>query len=113
MKKITGALALLKGLKGAKKQVGKDTTLSEDVNDVIDLLKAIYKGEYKIKKRNILAIIVGVIYVLNPFDLLPALALGPIGLIDDAAVLVFIYKRIASELDRYRSTSKYQDAEIV
>ena len=34
-------------------------------------------------------------------------------LADDAAILVLVYKRITSELERFRSTSKFEDAEVV
>jgi len=32
---------------------------------------------------------------------------------DDAIVLVFVYKRITGELERYRREAKYQEAEVV
>ncbi len=113
MKKLLGTIALLKGVFGAKKSDPSTTTWGEDLTDLQKMIKAAFNGEFKLKKRNVLIIIGGLIYVLSPLDFLPAALLGPIGLADDAAILMLVYKRITGELERYRSESKYQDAEVV
>ena len=38
----------------------------------------------------ILGIVICIIYILSPFDLIPEIPLGPMGLIDDAGVLAFM-----------------------
>ena len=113
MKKLLGTITLLKGLRGAKKTAAYNTTWEKDGKDFVKMIRSAWKGDYSLKKRNILLTLLGLLYILNPLDLLPAIALGPIGLIDDAAVLVFVYKRITSELERFRREAKYQDAEVV
>lgn len=38
----------------------------------------------------IIGIVICVIYILSPLDFIPEIALGPMGLIDDAGVLAFM-----------------------
>ena len=38
----------------------------------------------------ILGIVICIIYIISPFDLIPEIPLGPMGLIDDAGVLAFM-----------------------
>jgi uncharacterized membrane protein YkvA (DUF1232 family) len=113
MKKLLGTITLLKGLRGAKKAATYNTTWKEDAKDVAKMIRATWNGDFRIQKRNIFLMLLCLVYILNPFDFLPAIALGPIGLIDDAAVLVFVYKRITGELERFRREAKYQEAEVV
>ncbi len=113
MKKLLGTIAVLKGLRESKKAAAYNTTWEEDTKDFVKMLRAAWRGDYSIKKRTILLTLLGLVYILNPFDFLPAIALGPIGLIDDVAMLVFVYKRITGELERFRRESKYQDAEVI
>ena len=113
MKKLLGTIAVLKGLRGTKKAAAYNTTWEEDAKDFVKMLKAVWRGDYSIKKRTILLTLSGLVYILNPFDFLPTIALGPIGLIDDAAVLVFVYKRITSELEKFRNSAKIEEAEVV
>ena len=75
--------------------------------------KAALKGTFKIRKRTLLMTLGGLFYVLSPLDFLPAALLGPLGLADDAAILMFVYKRITGELERFRSEAKFDDAEVV
>lgn len=41
-------------------------------------------------------LITAILYILSPFDLLPEAILGPIGLIDDAAMVGFVILTIAN-----------------
>jgi uncharacterized membrane protein YkvA (DUF1232 family) len=41
------------------------------------------------------------IYVISPLDFIPEIALGPIGLIDDAVVVAWIAGAILSETERF------------
>jgi uncharacterized membrane protein YkvA (DUF1232 family) len=113
MNKLLGTIALLKGLRGTNKATAYNTTWEEDAKDFVKMLRAAWKGDYSIKKRTILLSLMGLVYILNPFDFLPAIALGPIGLIDDAAVLVFVYKQITGELEKFRNSAKIEESEVV
>jgi uncharacterized membrane protein YkvA (DUF1232 family) len=113
MKKLRGTIRIIKGLIGAKSFTGTTSTWEEDAKDFVKMIRAMWKGDYRVKKRNILFVFFGLLYILNPMDLLPAIALGPIGIIDDAAVLVFVFKRITSELQRFGNIAKFEDAEVL
>jgi len=39
-----------------------------------------------------------ILYIASPFDLLPRKVLGMFGILDDAAVLAFVYKKINSKV---------------
>jgi uncharacterized membrane protein YkvA (DUF1232 family) len=113
MKKLFGTYAAVKGISGAKKGFSPNSTWAEDFSDFIQMVKAAIKGTYRIRKRTLVFVLTGLVYIISPIDFLPALILGPIGLVDDAAILLFVYKRITSELDRYRKEAKYEEAEIL
>ncbi len=52
------------------------------------------------KSKNLTALIIlGILYIISPIDLIPESIFGPIGLIDDAAVLAYLIKRL---YDRFR-----------
>ncbi len=54
-------------------------------------------------------------YLVSPVDLLPEKSLGPLGLVDDVAVLFFALKYAQPEIERYRAfkagTSETPEAE--
>jgi len=52
----------------------------------------------------------GVVYFVNPFDILPDFLLG-LGFLDDASVIAFVMKSIKSELDRFAEWEKGQIGE--
>jgi uncharacterized membrane protein YkvA (DUF1232 family) len=62
------------------------------------MLKAQMSGTYKIKSTKLLMALLGaVIYFVNPLDLIPDFILG-IGLADDFAVLMWVYKIAEKEI---------------
>ena len=44
---------------------------------------------------------VATVYILSPLDFIPEIALGPIGLIDDAVVAAWIAGAVLSETERF------------
>ncbi|MDB4161085.1 YkvA family protein [Bacteroidia bacterium] len=113
MKKLRQTIALIRRALGSKKTKTSATTWKEDLSDVQKMISSVLKGTFKIKKRNTLIILGGLVYVLSPMDFLPEALLGPLGLADDAAILVFVYKRITGELERFRNESKLEDVEVI
>ncbi|MDA8886189.1 YkvA family protein [Bacteroidia bacterium] len=83
-----------------------------DVKTLRTMLKAWQSGTYKFSKRIVVYVIAGLLYFVSPVDIIPDFLLG-VGFIDDAAVLAIIVKRIKSELDRFKSETTYQDAEVI
>jgi uncharacterized membrane protein YkvA (DUF1232 family) len=73
-----------------------------DLQTLLRLTSAYAKGDYRvIPARTIVAAVGAVIYFVSPIDAIPDVIPG-IGLVDDAAVLYFVVKAIASDLDDFR-----------
>jgi uncharacterized membrane protein YkvA (DUF1232 family) len=69
---------------------------------LFDLVGAWRRGEYrKIPTRSIVTIIATIIYFVSPIDLIPDFLIG-LGIVDDAAVIGFTLKQIASDLEKFR-----------
>lgn len=69
---------------------------------LFDLVGAWRRGEYRtIPTRSIVTIIASIIYFVSPIDLVPDFLLG-LGIVDDAAVIGFVLKQIAVDLERFR-----------
>ena len=65
------------------------------------LLWIISKGNYRgVKKRDILLIVAGFLYLLNPADIIPDFVLF-FGFFDDLSVLTYIVKKLDKELEKY------------
>jgi uncharacterized membrane protein YkvA (DUF1232 family) len=75
----------------------------EDLKIIIPLLKDTATGIYHPhSKKNLVLIVIGLLYFLNPMDVIPDLIVG--GLIDDAAVLTWIFTKVKDEIHNYRAT---------
>lgn len=55
------------------------------------------------KVREKLTIIVGLAYVLLPFDFIPEIILGPLGLLDDGGAVLVVLFTIAGIVKRQRA----------
>lgn len=67
------------------------------------LLKAHVSGTYKIQSlKLLLTLVAAVIYFVNPFDLIPDMILG-VGLTDDFAILAWVYRTAAVEIDSFKA----------
>lgn len=95
---------LQKLILNAKKIAEENTTLKNlwsDIKLTLELSKDWIKGEYKdITKGSIMLIIGGLLYLVSPIDLVPDFLLG--GFLDDAAILAYVFKKIAEELVVYK-----------
>ncbi len=89
------ALAKAKASRGALDRVWNDFTV------MLRLVKTWAIGGYRdIPWRTIVLVIAGIVYFVNPFDLIPDWLPG-IGLIDDATVLAFIASSVREDLRRF------------
>ncbi|MCH1627567.1 YkvA family protein [Fredinandcohnia quinoae] len=69
---------------------------------LIAALKAWWSGEYRdIQPRSIIMITAALIYFVSPIDLIPDFLIG-LGIVDDAAVLGYVFSQISKELDRFK-----------
>jgi uncharacterized membrane protein YkvA (DUF1232 family) len=58
------------------------------------------RGRYDGKGR-LLGMVLAFVYILVPVDLVPELFLGPLGLIDDSVVAVWLAGAVLSETERF------------
>jgi uncharacterized membrane protein YkvA (DUF1232 family) len=54
--------------------------------------------------KDLLLLLLGVLYLVSPIDFLPEIALGPLGLVDDTGVLALVLVQLTSMLDRRAAT---------
>jgi len=89
-------------LKNKLKSDGYLEHFTKDLLLFMSLLKDYYKGDYrKVPYKTISAGIVGLLYTLNPIDIIPDF-IPFIGHIDDALVLKFCLKLIEKDLQKYQ-----------
>jgi uncharacterized membrane protein YkvA (DUF1232 family) len=65
------------------------------------LLRAYFRGDYRdIPWRSIVLVTVGIVYFVSPIDLIPDF-IPVVGLVDDAAVIMFVVNQIKADLDNF------------
>lgn len=97
---------MLNLLKTAKKKANSRKGPLDDVWDklllVFSLVGDYAHGRYKeIPVRSIIAIIVGILYLVSPIDAIPDFFIG-LGLIDDATVLAFVFSQLKVDIGKYQ-----------
>ena len=75
--------------------------ISRELKLMFGLLTDYMRGNYRdVKKADIIMIIAGLLYRLNPADIIPDYILF-FGFIDDLSVLKFIVKKLDKQLGKY------------
>ena len=75
--------------------------LRQQLNTLGRLTMAYASGRYRnIPIKPFLTILAALLYFLNPLDLIPDAILG-VGLMDDLAVLTWVYRSASEELDKF------------
>ena len=96
---IKGLLA--KALSILQKNPGNLKGFIQDIGNLIRLIRAYFNGTYtEISPTALVMIIAGLIYLVNPFDVVPDFLLG-IGFLDDATVLGFVILKTKNEIQRF------------
>ncbi|MDY3118389.1 MAG: DUF1232 domain-containing protein [Peptoniphilus sp.] len=95
-KLVEDSFSLLKK-KGQLSAVEKEGLLLASM--VKDTVTGRYRG---LKKRNLLLIVCGLLYLVNPMDLLPDFIFA-IGFADDLGVFMYVISKVRGEIDAYRS----------
>ena len=77
--------------------------LADDVMTLVAMVKDYAAGNYReVPQKTVLAAAAALLYILNPFDLIPDLV-PALGLMDDAAVLIMVVKAIQTDVHNYRT----------
>lgn len=98
------SFSLLKG-EGKLAQVRREGLL------LAKLAKDAITGRYRgLKKRNLLFIVAGLMYLVNPMDILPDF-LFAIGFADDIGVLMYVFKKLDGEIKAYEAWRE-EEAEV-
>ena len=75
--------------------------ISRELMLALGLIMDYSKGNYReVKKRDIILIVAGFLYLLNPADIVPDFILF-FGFFDDLSVLTYIVKKLDRELEKY------------
>lgn len=76
------------------------------------LAKDTVTGRYRgLKKRNLFLIVAGLMYLVNPMDILPDF-LFAIGFADDVGVLMYVFKKLDNEIKAYEAWRDEEEAQI-
>lgn len=89
-------------VKGKKKFSEVQNEITTLITMVTDSVRGSYKG---LGKKNLLMIVAGLIYLVNPLDIVPDFIFG-IGFADDLSVLVYIISKLSEEMAKYRFWKK-------
>ena len=103
--------ATKKLLDSAESKMKKPSRLDEVADELKALLRLVrfyIAGDYRaIPWESLVLIVAGIIYVVSPVDAIPDV-LAPIGLIDDAAVVVFVMGVVEEEVEDFMEWEKTQ-----
>jgi uncharacterized membrane protein YkvA (DUF1232 family) len=89
----------------SKKSLSETRRIEGFRNQLLLLLDAYYdwvSGNYRhIPYKTLTLIVIGILYFVVPTDFIPDIFIG-VGLVDDAAVIAFIFKQIEKDLQEYK-----------
>lgn len=72
------------------------------------LVKAYALGSYRdVAVKNLVLMVAAILYFINPLDLVPDL-IPVTGLVDDFAILLWIFKTLGSEIEKFISWERSQ-----
>jgi uncharacterized membrane protein YkvA (DUF1232 family) len=105
-------LKLITQLGDRLRKVDWKTIKEQGVKEKLVLLgrfaKAYAVGAYRsVSLKTVITVLAAIIYFLNPLDLIPDL-MPVVGLTDDIAVLLWIYKALGREMDKFITWEKTQ-----
>ena len=97
---------LLRAFEEKLKLIPKIGNRAADIAVMISMVRAYVKKQYtEVPVGTILLAVAALIYVVNPWDLIPDYILG-VGFIDDAAALAAVLQAIHMDLQKYKQWQK-------
>lgn len=87
--------------KASDKSEKKSGGWFEDLGVILDMIKAVLRGDYVIDRSILITLVAMVVYFVMPFDVIPDFLLG-FGFIDDVAILGWGVNRIRRHLDAFK-----------
>ena len=97
---------LLRDFEEKLKLIPKIGNRAADIAVMISMVRAYVKKQYtEVPVGTILLAVAALIYVVNPWDLIPDYIIG-VGLLDDAAVLAAVLQAIHMDLQKYKQWQK-------
>ncbi len=91
-------------------KLGDNPTLKkiiEPVSVFIRMIRAHFKGTHKLSKSTLGLILLGLIYFVSPFDIVPDF-LGLLGFADDVTVILAIYTKVKEEVEEFLDWERTQ-----
>lgn len=86
-----------------KSKFKSPSDIRNDLTDFIGLVKAYINGEYRdVSYKVILWTAAGILYFVNPFDVIPDF-IPASGLLDDIGVVQFVLSKYSAEIKKYRT----------
>lgn len=114
--KYLGSLSKFESLVGKLNK--KSRTVSQvnqyfkEVPIFVEMIRAWIRGDYRdVPYKTILAMTGAIVYLVNPFDLLPS-AIPVIGQIDDMAVLALAWNIVEKDVKAYQKWKKDQKKDL-
>ncbi len=74
----------------------------EDLKTMFEMLKAVAKGSYRLRKETLILVAGAVLYFVIPIDVIPDF-IPVAGFLDDAAVIAWVVKTCKTEIDLFRA----------
>jgi len=103
MKKLKLAAAVWRFNKEWKKDKESSATFFENISDAVKMAHAAFTGKYNgLKKRTLLKLLAGTLYVFLFIDFIPDF-IPLIGWADDIAVLFWMYRMLKPEIEKFRA----------
>ncbi len=96
-------IEVIKNSRSILQKVSKSKVLRKEFSKVRLLLMALsdgFKGNYKFSRSTIIAVTIGLLYILIPFDIIPDF-IPVIGYVDDLSMLIFVWSIVGSDIRKY------------
>lgn len=103
--KTPGAMTKLALTAGVYLRKNGLKSVSEYLTLMVNYVKDVATGRYKgYSKTHLTLIVAAILYVVSPLDVIPDFLIVA-GLIDDAAIIAWVFNEIGKELDKYKEVS--------